>query len=318
MASPQLDSVIRHLRHLAARALEATALPPEKCLATLRQLLNEYANVDPGVLEVVARVQPLLVGNRPCEWLVGEESPPERRLLYLHGGSWTKGGLDSHRALSARLARATRCSVLAIEYRLAPEHPFPAGLEDCIASYLWMREKGPEGPTQASHTFIAGDSAGGNLTLATLLALKERNQPLPTGAIALSPATDFTGSGESMRTRVDADPLLKPEGIALCAAAYLQQGENLRLPLASPLFGDLKGLPPLLLQVGDAEILRDDSCRFADRARAVGVKVELEVWPEMPHVFQAFAPFLPEAREAIAHIGAFVEARCGEHPGVGA
>jgi acetyl esterase/lipase len=244
----------------------------------------------------------------PCEWLLAAGADPDRRLLYIHGGGWTAGGLDSHRPLSARISVATGCSVLAVDYRLAPEHPFPAGLEDCVATVQWLRANGPNGAASARSLFVAGDSAGGNLTFATLLACKERGIALPNAAIPISAATDFGATGASFQTRAERDPLLAggPDAIRLIGQIYLQGKADPLSPLASPLYGDLRGLPPLLIQVGDAEVLLDDSTRIAERAKQAGVDVTLEVWPEMPHVFQAFAPFLPEATQAIEHIGAFV------------
>jgi acetyl esterase/lipase len=310
LSSPQLDRVLSHLRSLAARATEAAQRPVDERLEVLRQILNDYAKADPSVLEVVAEVRPLVVHQRSSEWLLPAGRVAGRRMLYIHGGSWMKGGLDSHRTIAARIAAATGCSVLIIDYRLAPEHPFPAGLEDCVQAFRWMLENGPEGPSRASQSFIAGDSAGGNLTLAALLSLKDQGGPLPDAAVPLSPVTDFTASGDSIRSRAAADPILNPNTLPLAAAGYLQHGEDLRSPLASPLYGDLAGLPPLFIQVGDAETLLDDSRRFAEKAKSAGVDVTLEIWPDMPHVFQFFAPYLPQAVEAIDHIAQFVHTRC--------
>ncbi len=306
MPNTALHTVIAHLRDLAERSLATAALPPDARLREMRRLLNEYFHADPSILQLRAHPEPVLAAGLRCEWLVAPESDPERRLLYIHGGSWMKGGLDSHRTLAARIAEVTASSVLVVDYRLAPEHPFPAGLEDCLAAYDWMREHGPRGRAAARETWIAGDSAGGNLALAALLARKQRGESLPEGAIGLSAVTDFTASGESMLTRAEQDPLLKPDAIAFCAKYYLQGRCDLTDPLASPLFGELAGLPPLLLQVGEAEVLLDDSRRFADSAREAGVPVSLSVWPEMPHVFQGFAPFLPPAVQALDEIGRFV------------
>jgi monoterpene epsilon-lactone hydrolase len=312
VSSPQLKKVIAHLRELARKTYAALELPPEQRLPEMRRLLNDYGRVDRSVDEVAAEVRPLVVGGRDCEWLLPDDFDPARRMLYIHGGSWMKGSLDSHRSLAARIARATKCCVLAVDYRLAPEDPFPAGLEDCITAFRWLLDNAPTGPGESRFTLIAGDSAGGNLALASLLSLRDRGAPLPDGAIVMSPATDFLCRGESMQTRAGVDPLLTADSVPKCAAVYLRHGEDLADPLVSPLYGDLAGLPPLLIQVGDAEVLLDDSRRLADKAREAGVEVTLEVWPEMPHVFQAFAPYLPEAVEAIEHMAAFV--RSLSHP----
>jgi acetyl esterase/lipase len=301
MASPQLERVVEYLRGLAADAAS-----PD--IEASRRMVDRYGDVDPSVRVLDADARPLRVEDVPCEWLLAPGADPDRRLLYIHGGGWTSGGLESHRPLSARLSAATGCAVLAVDYRLAPENPYPAGLDDCLTSYDWLRQNGPSGAAPAQSVFVSGDSAGGNLTLALLLALKERGQPLPNAAIPISPATDFLATGESYRTRADQDPILTmgPEGIRLLAEVYLQGNGKPEDPLVSPLYGDFAGLPPLLFHVGDAEILLDDSQMAAEKARAAGVDVTLSVWPEMPHVWHAFAPFLPEATDAIAEIGAFV------------
>jgi acetyl esterase/lipase len=306
MTSPQLATVNAHLRGVAQRMAQAAG-----DLEKSRSCVIEYAQVHPSTQELVATVRRIDLAGVACEWLLAKGADPDRRLLYIHGGGWTAGNLDSHRPLSARISQAAGAAVLAVHYRLAPEHPFPAGLDDCVHAYRWLRSNGPNGPAPSRSIFIAGDSAGGNLTLATLLACKERGMPLPTGAIPLSAATDFSASGESFRTRAAADPILATAaaGIPAIGAAYTQGRADPLSPLCSPLNGDLRGLPPLLIQVGDAEVLLDDSTRIAAKAKTAGVDVTLSVYPEMPHVWQLFAPFLPEATAAIEEIGAFVRKR---------
>ncbi len=303
MASSQLALVNAHLRGVAQRMAQAGA-----DIEKSRSWMIEYAQVHPSTQEIVADVRRIDLAGVACEWLLAKGADPDRRLLYIHGGGWTAGNLDSHRPLSARISQAAGAAVLAVHYRLAPEHPFPAGLDDCVHAYRWLRANGPNGPAPARSIFLAGDSAGGNLTFATLLACKERGIPLPTGAIPLSAATDFSASGDSFRTRAAADPILASAaaGIPAIGGAYTQGRADPLSPLCSPLNGDLRGLPPLLVQVGDAEVLLDDSTRIAAKAKSAGVDVTLSVYPEMPHVWQLFAPFLPEATAAIEEIGAFV------------
>jgi acetyl esterase/lipase len=277
-------------------------------LVDSRSWMIDYAKVHPSTQEVVAEVRRIDLAGVACEWLLAKGADPDRRLLYIHGGGWTAGNLDSHRPLSARISQAAGAAVLAVHYRLAPEQPFPSGLDDCVHALRWLRANGPSGPAPARALFVAGDSAGGNLTLATLLACKERGFPLPNGAIPISAATDFSAAGESFRTRAALDPIIpaNPEAIRALGPVYTQGRADPLSPLCSPLNGDLRGLPPLLVQVGDAEVLLDDSTRFAAKAKAAGVDVTLRVYPEMPHVWHLFAPFLPEASAAIEEIGAFV------------
>jgi epsilon-lactone hydrolase len=306
MASPQLARVLTHLRGVAQRMAQAGG-----DLEKSRSWMIEYAQVHPSTQEVVAEVRRIDLAGVACEWLLAKGADPDKRLLYIHGGGWTSGDLDSHRPLSARISQAAGAAVLAVHYRLAPEHPFPAGLDDCVHAYRWLRGNGPNGPAPARSIFIAGDSAGGNLTFATMLACKERGIPLPTGAIPLSASTDFSASGDSFRTRAAADPIIADAaaGIPALGGAYTQGRADPASPLCSPLNGDLRGLPPLLIQVGDAEVLLDDSTRIAAKAKAAGVDTTLSIYPEMPHVWQLFAPFLPEATAAIEEIGAFVRKR---------
>jgi acetyl esterase/lipase len=196
--------------------------------------------------------------------------------------------------------------VLAVGYRLAPEHKFPAGLDDCIQAYQWMRENGPSGTAPATATFLMGDSAGGNLALATMLKCKNSRLPLPTAMVAISPATDFTGKSPSLKSRATADPIINPAVYRALAPVYLGKHADPAHPYVSPLFGDYHKMPPILLQVGDAEVLLDDSTRLARHASEQGCKVTLQIWDGMPHVFQGFVPFLPKASEAVAKIGEFI------------
>ena len=203
----------------------------------------------------------------------------------------------------SHISAAAKCAVLLPDYRLAPEHPFPAGLDDCVLTHQWMVANGPAGPGPSRATFVAGDSAGGSLTLATLLALRDRRLSLPAGGIALSPTTDLTLASESLRTV--SDPIISAKTMPVFRDHYLGKTDP-RNPLASPVFGDYRGLPPLLIQVGEHEMLRDDSIRAARKARADGIAVQLEVWPGMFHVFQSHEPLLPEARDAIDHMAEFM------------
>ena len=243
----------------------------------------------------------LKIGDVPCEWVLAPGADPDLRLLYLHGGGWVSGSGGNYLPLAADISLAAKCAVLLPDYRLAPEHRFPAGLDDCVAAHDWLIANGPSGPGAAKATFIAGDSAGGNLTLATLLALRDRKRPLPAGGIAISAATDFTLASESLKTVHD--PIISARTMPEFRDRYLEKMDP-RNPLASPVFGDYHGIPPLLIQVGEHEMLHDDSVRVAKKAQSDGIPVKLEVWPGMVHVFQIRG--LPESREAIQRIADFM------------
>lgn len=226
----------------------------------------------------------------PIEWFEPHDARRPEVLLWLHGGGYVIGSLASVRAMAAQLAKATGTRVVTLDYRLAPEHPFPAAVDDAVAAYRWLLSEGVE-PT---HIAIGGDSAGGGLALATLVSLRDQGVALPAAAVCLSPWTDLTLSGGSLRTNADSDPQVSQTGLTEMAGHYLA-GHDARSPLASPLLADLSGLPPLLIHVGSVEGLLDDSLRLADNARKAGVDVTLECWDDMIHVWHAFAPGLPEA-----------------------
>jgi len=250
---------------------------------------------------------PVDVDGIPAEWIAPEGGATDRAVLYLHGGGYVAGSIDSHRNLTGNLARAMGCRVLALHYRLAPEHPHPAPVEDAVTAYRWMLAQG----LKADHLVIAGDSAGGGLTLATLIALRDGGDPLPAAAVGISPWVDMESTGASAVTRAEADPMISKDMLLQIAALFLGPDGDPRHPLASPLHAELHGLPPLLIQVGDAEVLLDDSTRFAEKATAAGVEVTLEVWPEMIHVWHASAGFVPEADQAIARIAEYSRPRIG-------
>jgi epsilon-lactone hydrolase len=228
-------------------------------------------------------------------------SRPDLQILFLHGGGFVTGSPDLYRHILWRFASAADAQVSAIDYRLAPENPFPAALDDAIAAWLGLLDEGTD-PRRAA---IMGDSAGGGLALALGLRLRDMAAPLPAAIVALSPWTDLALTGKSVRRNAAADPIGSETIAASLASCYLA-GADPRNPYASPLYGDPAGLPPALIQVGSDEILLDDAVRMADRMRRAGCEVALEIWPRMPHVWHAFAPMLPEATRAIARIGEFI------------
>jgi monoterpene epsilon-lactone hydrolase len=246
-------------------------------------------------------LQTISANGVPSDWLEPDNAVSGRAILYLHGGAYVICSPSTHRGLAGNIAHASQARVLLIDYRLAPEHPFPAALEDSISSYRWLIEKGysPE------NIAICGDSAGGGLTLAATLSLRDNHEIVPAAIVLLSPWTDLTFSGDSVHTRADRDPLLKLNDHDWMIKSFAN-GNPLTHPYISPLFANLHDLPPTLIQVGTEEILYDDSTRLEQKACQAGVDVTLEVWQGMWHVFQAFAPYVPESTQAIAKIGDFL------------
>lgn len=268
-------------------------------------LAERRAQGDRTVLRLAEDVTatPISAGGVPAEW-VATPNAGGTVVLYLHGGGYTSGSIVSHRELASRIARAAAARVLLLGYRLAPEHPFPAAVDDALAAYDWLLAQG----SAPSEIAIAGDSAGGGLAAATLLALRDAGKPLPAAGVLLSPWTDLTLSGESIASRADRDPMVATGSLQEMVDAYLA-GADPRHSLASPLLADLTGLPPLLVQVGGREILYDDATRLVERAQAAGVQATLDEDPEMIHVFQALAALLPEGQAAIDRIGRFIQER---------
>jgi acetyl esterase/lipase len=293
MASPQLQMALDAFKMMGEQMAKAG-----NDLKALRGVM-ESASAFPSAGET--KCTPVSAGGVPAEWIAGPGAADDRVILYVHGGGYVMGSIATHREMIARLSKASGARGLALDYRLAPEHPFPAAVEDATVAYRWLLGQN----IKPSNIVVAGDSAGGGLTVATLLSIRDAKLPLPAAGVCISPWVDMEGTGESMTTRAKADPVVQKDGLLGMAQLYLG-GKDPKSPLAAPLHADLKGLPPLLIQVGDAETLLDDSTRIADKAKKAGVKVDLEVWPEMPHVWHLFAPFLPEGQQAIEKIGKYV------------
>jgi acetyl esterase/lipase len=241
------------------------------------------------------------VGGVSADRVITPASRPNRHVLYLHGGAYRLGAPSTYRHLTWRIASEAQAQVLVIDYRLAPENPFPAALEDAVSYYCWLLAEGAD-PRQI---VVIGDSAGGGLALALLLKLRDSELLLPAAAVVLSPWTDLALTGASLVSNATLDALVDAEDVPVFAADYLA-GTDPHLPYASPLYGDPTGLPPTLIQVSSEEVLRDDGVRMAEKMQSAHCQVELQVWPRMPHVWHLLAPVVPEAREAIAEIGKFV------------
>jgi epsilon-lactone hydrolase len=233
-----------------------------------------------------------------------KQSRDDRHILYLHGGGHVSGKPALYRDFIWRIAAATHAGVFIIDHRLAPEHPFPAALDDAVAAYRALTADGRDPRRMA----VMGESSGGGLALALLLRLRDEGVTLPAAAVALSPWTDLALTGPSLRQNAKADPMIRSDEAPRLASCYLA-GADPRAPYASPLYGDPTGLPPTLIHVGSDEVLLDDSVRMAERMRAAGCRVELEIWPRMPHAWHVWARMMPEARTAIDRIGAFVQSQ---------
>jgi monoterpene epsilon-lactone hydrolase len=261
----------------------------------LSDILPSFAPKVPGV-----SYKPFDISGITAEWIIPKDADNDHVIFYLHGGGYVIGSIRSHRKMVSRFAVAARCRALLIEYRLAPEHAFPAALEDALTSYRWLLSQGYD-PDRIA---IAGDSAGGGLSLATLIALRDAGEPLPAAGMLLSPWTDLTGTGETLKTIGWRDPVLNPRLGVKWAKCYLGDADPVN-PLISPIYADLTGLPPLLIQVGTSEMLLDDSRVLAERAQKCGVPVELDIWDGMYHVWHAGAPTVREGNEAIERLGDF-------------
>lgn len=291
MASEQLQMILGMLQ--ANRSLG------EPSVEEMRARMEAMTTMLPLPPDVVAT--PVDAGGVPAEWVTTPDIDATRVVYYLHGGGYVLGSINTHRDLAQRISRAASARVLVVDYRLAPEHPHPAAVEDSTAGYRWLLSQGVD-PTRLG---IAGDSAGGGLTVATLVALRDAGVRLPAAAVCLSPWVDLEGLGESMTSKASVDPIIQAEPLRRFAKMYLGKDDP-RTPLAAPLYANLSGLPPMLIQVGTAETLLDDATRIAERARKAGVNVTLDPWEDMIHVWQAFAVMLPEGQQAIERIGAFI------------
>jgi acetyl esterase/lipase len=297
MASDELKSVIEALR----------AQPKEPDVLVSRANMEALAATAPMPPDVTTT--PVQAGGVSCEWVAIPGADPSRAVLYFHGGGYTTGSLNTHRRFVALLSDRTGARVLNVDYRLGPEHPFPAAVDDALDAYRWLIS--PDGGcVDADHVVFAGDSAGGGLAAATLVALRDQPDPNPAGAALISPWTDLALSGASMDSRAELDPMCSRESLSRHAERYLG-ATSASDPLASPLYADLHGLPPLLIHVGDHETLLDDSVRFAERATAAGVDVTIDAVPEMIHVWHIFTGLVPESEPALDDLATWVKKRLG-------
>jgi len=299
MASPEMTATKEAI--LEARRAGSGAPPPtiEEMRAGMEMMLASL----PAVTGV--RTEAVESAGLPAEWTLPTGTDTVGTLLYFHGGGYFQGSIATHRRLVAALCLAGGTRGLNVGYRLAPEHRFPAAVDDAVAAYRWLISDGGEEPARV---IIAGDSAGGGLAFATLIALRDAGDPMPAGGFGISPWTDLAGTGKSLVTRKDQDPFIDPSGVDEMAVRYAGDTDR-RNPLVSPLYGDLHGLPPLLIHVGGAEVLYDDAARMADAAKGAGVEVEFADWPDAFHVWHMMVGLIPEADEAVAAAGAWIAKR---------
>lgn len=280
----------------------------EKAVHMMRRRLRERRwlpkRIAPGVT-----IRPIADGEVRGEWIEPQSGVTRGVLYYLHGGGYVACSPATHRPLTSWLTKLLGSRTFALDYRLAPEHRFPAALEDAIAGYRWLRSQG----IAAGEIVVAGDSAGGGLTLALLIALRDRDEELPAAAACLSPWTDLAGTGESIDLNEYCDPMFYADVIRNGSRIYLGD-ESPQNPLASPLYASLEGLPPLLIHASSSEVLRDDSTRLAARAEAAGVEVELKIWQDLPHVWQIMVKLLPEAEASLREIAAFFSRHLSREP----
>ena len=295
--TPELEKVIDLVR---SREVDESQGATEGRRRSFERMVDDFD------IDVPARYGRVNAGGVTAEWVTAEGASDSRVVLYLHGGGYIIGSPRTHRPMMAVLSQAAGARVLGLDYRLAPEHPFPAPVEDSVSAYRWLLNEGYD----PSMIAVAGDSAGGGLTVSALVQFRYLGMPMAGAAVCISPWVDMEGLGESMDTRAEADPMVGKESLMVSAKTYLG-GADPRAPLAAPLYADLRGLPPILIQVGDSEVLLNDSTRLAGVAREAGVDVQMDVWDDMIHVWHLFAPILPEGNQAIQKAGEFIRKHTG-------
>jgi len=291
-------------RHLLKFHLKREVWDENTSIAKFRQQCEQGAKKS-GKLPEGINVTPLSVAGIPAEWICPADKNKDAVIFYTHGGGYVSGSCSDHRHFVAKFVKGTGLPALLFEYRLAPEYPYPAALDDSLAAYRWLLASG----VSPKRIVIAGESAGGGLGLALMLALRDKGLPLPAAAVALSPYTDLKLTGESMRTKVKV--CMSPVGMSQVCSKYYAGDNDPGLPYISPLYGDLHGLPPIYISVGEDETMLDDSTRFAEKARAAGVDVTLRVAEGMVHCYPLFAPLFPEATQAMDKICEFIKDHAG-------
>jgi len=311
--SAENAEVLALIEEMQAQLREESRL---KRLLRLRRIMDEGFTGSPlTAAELGVEIEPADASGVAAEWVTGPGAADNRRLLYMHGGAFAVGSPRSHRMITAALSQSCGVAVLAIDYRLMPEHRRKSGIADCQNAYRWMLGNGPAGPAVPEAVFVAGDSAGGSLALMLSAWARDEDIRRMDAVVAFSPSTDSTLANPSMSKNVETDPMLGPglgaparlPGPLKSLAAFAATQMNPLNPLMSPLFGDLRDLPPTLVQASDCEMLHDDAVRYVNKACRQGSPVTLQIWPEMVHVWQMFQHVLPEARLAIDEVAAFIQ-----------
>ena len=287
-----------------------TTGPRKARLKALRDFMDSMSDDK----EFESEFRPLDTGSIKGEWVTSPGVSSSRRILYIHGGAWMAGSPKSHRSITDKLSRVANASVFSLDYRLNPEHSRLDGIKDCQNAYRWILENGPEGEEDVAFLVVGGDSAGGNLTLALIAWVRDQNLRAPEAALGFSPATDLTLTSPSLISNIASDPMLGPQfgklmkipKVLLWWFSWFSSRLRPSDPIASPLRGDLSGLPPVLIQVSEAEMLFDDTRRYVAKAQAANSPVVMQHWPFMVHVWQIFTPQLPEADEAFENIAEFL------------
>jgi acetyl esterase/lipase len=298
MVSSQAESLKATLWQLCSSD-EGAQLPSVEEMRSLNDLMESLASEPPAV-----HFEDIDLEGIPAMWVTPEVELNDRVLIYLHGGGYVFGSMKSHRKLVGHMAKSIGCRALNLDYRLAPEHPFPAAVEDATKAYIWLLRKG----TKPQHIALAGDSAGGGLCLACITNLLSKGYPLPSAIVMMSPWTDLALTGDSINSCDSVDPICQQPFLKQCADLYLA-GQDVNSPLASPLYADFKRFPPMYIQVGECETLRDDSIRLVDKAKAAGIEVRLNIFPEMIHLFQLAVGNMPEADDAVERISKWLQGR---------
>ena len=270
-----------------------------------RYVMDDYFAADESI-QCCGNVSPVSADGVYALWVTTKDSDPNKRILYFHGGGYVIGAIRGYLPLASHLSKATGASVLLIDYSLSPENIFPAAVDDAKRAYNWMLDNGPEGEERYKKAFISGDSAGGGLSVATTLAIIDDNGILPNAIMPISPWVEMDPVSQSYEDNKELDPFVSKDGIAWFSSVYVPNENERKNPYASPLYGDFKNFPPMLIQVGTREVLLDDSKKLNEKAKSDGCDVEIQIWDDMVHIFQGFAPYLPEANEALESISKFI------------